>query len=65
MSVSVTVSRPGKLSVETSHVIATRTMVKLSEEDDQTSSGPITFWMSPEVAAQWIEALTPLAEGQS
>ena len=61
MSVSVTVSRPGRMSVEPDHVIHNRTMVRLSEDDNGPS--PITFWVSPDVAAQWIEALTPLAEG--
>lgn len=64
MSVSVTVSRPGRMTVSPGHVIKDRTMVHLSEADTRTGSDPVTFWVSPEVAAQWIEALTPLAEGK-
>lgn len=64
MSVNVTVSRPGKMTVSPEHVIKDRTMVNLSETDITTNSSPITFWVSPDVAAQWIEALTPLAEGK-
>ncbi|MGC0237320.1 hypothetical protein [Arthrobacter sp. SD76] len=63
MSVSVTVSRPGRMTVSPSHVIRDRTMVNLSEEDNKVAD-PITFWVSPDVAAQWIKALTPLAEGK-
>lgn len=64
MSVSVTVSRPGRMTVSPGHVIKNRTTVHLSENDITTSSDLITFWVSPDVAAQWIEALTPLAEGK-
>ena len=63
MTVSVTVSRPGRMAVSPTHVIRNRTMVNLTEEDDTIGTGSVTFWVSPDVAAQWIEALTPLAEG--
>jgi hypothetical protein len=63
MTVSVTVSRPGRLTVSPEHVIGVRTMVHLSDTDIHDPNA-LTFWVSPDVAAQWIEALTPLAEGK-
>jgi hypothetical protein len=52
------------MTVSHEHVVKDRTMVNVSETDTTTNPSPITFWVSAEVAAQWIEALTPLAEGK-
>jgi hypothetical protein len=58
--VNVTLEVPGKMSVEASRVIGGRTLVYADADDTPRA---ITLWLTPEVAAQWIEALTPLSEG--
>ena len=58
---NVTINYPGKMTVESSHVIGDRTLVYADADDTHHA---ITAWITPEVAAQWIEALTPLAEGK-
>jgi len=53
---NVTISHPGKMTVQPKHVIKDRVMVNLDEGDHNAA---VTLWVKPEVAAQWIEALTP------
>lgn len=62
MSVSVTVNHPRNLTVSPEHVAkGGRTMVHVDDEDNYRC---VLLWVTREVAAQWIEALTPLAEGK-
>lgn len=56
---NVTVNRPGPMVVEPKHVNRGRTLVYAGSGDDDRA---IVLWLTPQVAAQWIEALTPLAE---
>lgn len=55
---NVTISRPGEMTVVPEHAIGDRVMVNV---DVQGNDRAVLIWISPEVAAQWIEALTPLA----
>jgi hypothetical protein len=56
---NVTVSYPEAMKANHEHVTATgRVMVHIGEGGDP---GAVLVWVSPEVAAQWIEALTPIA----
>jgi hypothetical protein len=62
MSIGVTLNHPRDLTVSPEHVSADgRVMVHVDDEDNFCG---LLLWMKPEVAAQWIEALTPLAEGK-
>ena len=49
------------MTVQQDHVIGDRTLV-YADADDMYHA--LTLWLTPEVAAQWVEALTPLAEGK-
>jgi len=55
----VTISHPSRMVVVPKHVIGDRVMVNVDEGD--LDDAAVTLWVKPEVAAQWIEALTPLA----
>jgi len=55
---NVTVDYPGPMKVEDKHVQNGKTLVYAASGDDDRA---IILWMTPETAAQWIEALTPLA----
>jgi len=55
---NVTISRPGEMTVVPEHKIGDRTMVNVDVQDNERA---VLIWMSPQVAAQWVEALTPLA----
>lgn len=62
MSISATANEPGDMVVSPEHVMDDgRVMVHISDEDSYRG---LLLWVKPEVAAQWIEALTPLAEGK-
>ena len=61
MSVYATVDNPGKMTVMPDQVNRGRTLVYV---DDDSLRRALILWLPPEVAAQWIEALTPLAEGK-
>lgn len=56
---NVTVNRPGAMKVQPNHTQGGKTLVYLGDEEDDRAAA---LWVSPETAAQWIEALTPLAE---
>jgi hypothetical protein len=59
---NVTLNSPGFMRVRPEHVSGDgQTMVYIEENGD--SHGAL-LWVTPEAAAQWIEALTPLAEGK-
>lgn len=56
---NVTVSHPGALTVNPEHVTSKgRVMVRVEEGGDPNA---VLVWLSPADAAQWVEALTPLA----
>lgn len=56
---NVTFTRPGSLDVHLEHEQADgRVMVYIGDISDERAG---LFWITPEVAAQWIEALAPLA----
>jgi hypothetical protein len=57
--VNVTVNYPGKMTVDLEHTIGDRALVYLDGDDTRRA---LVLWLTPEVAAQWIEALTPLAD---
>jgi hypothetical protein len=56
---NVTINHPGDMTVSPKHVTDDgRELVYANVEDSYRG---LVLWMSPETAAQWIEALTPLA----
>lgn len=55
---NVTVNYPGEMTVDESHVIGDRVMVYVDEDYQRKA---VLLWVTPEQAAQWIEALTPIA----
>ena len=62
MSIGVTINQPGEMVVTPEHVTDDgRVMVHVSDEDNFRG---LLLWVKPETAAQWVEALTPLAEGK-
>lgn len=55
-----TMGHPGTMKVCPEHVAADgRTMVYIEEADEFHA---LLLWVTPANAAQWIEALTPIAE---
>jgi hypothetical protein len=60
MSVKVTLNSPGDMTVS-QYVQDGKTLVYA---DDDAQWQALVLWMTPDVAAQWIEALTPLAESK-
>lgn len=62
MSIGVTIGHPKEMVVSPEHTTDDgRVMVHVSDEDNYRG---LLLWLSPAVAAQWIEALSPLAEGK-
>ena len=59
---NVTFSRPGDLNLSPQHVTEGGRMMVHIAEDGEKFAG--LLWLAPEQAAQWIEALTPLAAQQ-
>lgn len=59
---NVTFNHPGELRLSPEHSIADgRVMVNLDSGGEWNVG---VFWLAPQQAAQWIEALTPLAAQQ-
>ena len=56
---NVTFHHPGNLSVFPDHTLSGGRVMVYIDEGKETLVG--LFWVTPETAAQWIEALTPLA----
>ncbi|GAB3535395.1 hypothetical protein GCM10027403_12910 [Arthrobacter tecti] len=56
---NTTVNRPGALTVNKHHVLDGRTQACVDEGDQHAA---LWLWLTPEVAAQWITALQPLAD---
>jgi hypothetical protein len=61
MSVKVTLNSPGDMTVSPEHVQDGKTLV-YANDDAQWQA--LVLWMTPDVAAQWIRALTPLAKSK-
>jgi hypothetical protein len=59
---NVTISRPGPIEVSPEHTLNDGRVMVSADGDDMYHA--LTLWISPAVAAQWIEALTPIAEAR-
>ena len=56
---NITVNSPGSMRVLPEHTADDQTMVYVDADGIRRA---LTLWISPATAAQWIEALTPIAE---
>jgi hypothetical protein len=59
---NLTVNNPGTMTVLPEHVADDQTMVYVDADETRRA---LTLWIDPATAAQWIKALTPIAEAQS
>jgi len=60
MSMSATVNNPQKLEVNRQHQQRDGRVLVYGYEDNEATPA-LVLWISPEVAAKWVKALTPLA----